>query len=142
MSRGVKSSVQHSDECRLGTMEALEADNVCRRVMFLEKNAPTRPATNTELTVFGAASTASDSDIHFHFYPRSVAQVGRKFHQAGVPEGRDLHRWRLETMKMRDTREDSRTKYHHWKQMLQNSEELKGSVLHCLMIQAKMGGRR
>ena len=44
-------------------------------------------------------------------------------------------------MKMRDTREDSRAMYHHWKQMLQNSEELKESVLHCLMIQAKMGGR-
>ena len=51
MSRGVKSSVQHSDECRLGTMEALEADSVSRRRMILEKNAPTRPATNTALTV-------------------------------------------------------------------------------------------
>ena len=45
-------------------MEALEADNVSRRGMFLEKNAPIRPATNTALTVFGAASIASDSDTH------------------------------------------------------------------------------
>ena len=51
MSRGVKTSVKRSDECRLGTMEALEADNVSRRRMILEKNAPTRPATNTALTV-------------------------------------------------------------------------------------------
>ena len=43
--------VQHSDECRLRTMEALEADDVRRRGMFLERNAPSRPATNAALTV-------------------------------------------------------------------------------------------
>ena len=73
----------------------------------------------------GAARTASDSDVHSQRILEQQRRWVAKFHQARVPEGRDLQRWRRETMKMRNTREDSRAIDRHWKQICQNSEEFK-----------------